>query len=171
MVNGGRPSPSILKQTNTPKKKPKFVVKVHPPNNDSQAPRSSGLEAPADAARTFSQIRSRYVSMISPRSSNYELLEGGHGPTRTASKRFAWKKFAIAAVVLITLVYLFGPRESRVLQWKSKPTDSGTWTRKSYSSVTLIFMKPLNLPKRRHHITTSTSMTQYLLRRRRRSRL
>ncbi|PPQ68786.1 hypothetical protein CVT25_008864 [Psilocybe cyanescens] len=61
------------------------------------------------------------MSMISPRSSNYERLEGGHGPTRTGSpKRFAWKKFAIAAAVLIGMVYLFGPRESRSLPWKSK---------------------------------------------------
>ncbi|KAH9480837.1 putative guanosine-diphosphatase [Psilocybe cubensis] len=68
--------------------------------------------------------------MLSPRSSNYERLEGGHGPSRTGSpKRFAWKKFAIAAAVLIGIVYLFGPRETKNLPWKSKttPTDSSTY--------------------------------------------
>jgi len=64
--------------------------------------------------------------MISPRSSNYDRLEGGMGPTRTgAGKKFAWKKFAIMAAVLIGLVYLFGPRASRHLPWKpmNKPSD------------------------------------------------
>ena len=49
--------------------------------------------------------------MFSPRSSNYERLEGGMGPSRNASgRRFAWTKFAIGAVVIIGLVYFFGPR-------------------------------------------------------------
>ncbi|KAJ3510248.1 hypothetical protein NLJ89_g4789 [Agrocybe chaxingu] len=61
------------------------------------------------------------MAMISPRSSNYERLEGGHGPTRTgAPKRFGWKKFALVAAALIILVYLFGPRASKSLPWKSK---------------------------------------------------
>ena len=50
--------------------------------------------------------------MFSPRSSNYERLEGGMGPSRNSGgRRFAWKKFAIGAVVLIGLVYFFGPRK------------------------------------------------------------
>ncbi|KAH9891797.1 nucleoside phosphatase family-domain-containing protein [Cubamyces lactineus] len=49
--------------------------------------------------------------MFSPRSSNYERLEGGMGPSKTSpGRRFAWKKFAIGAVVIIGLVYFFGPR-------------------------------------------------------------
>lgn len=49
--------------------------------------------------------------MFSPRSSNYERLEGGMGPSRSSpGRKFAWKKFAIGAVVLIGLVYFFGPR-------------------------------------------------------------
>ncbi|TFK52395.1 hypothetical protein OE88DRAFT_1627860 [Heliocybe sulcata] len=52
-------------------------------------------------------------NLISPRSQNYERLEGGHGPSRAGGKRFAWRKFAIAAAVLIGLVLLFGPRERR----------------------------------------------------------
>ena len=33
------------------------------------------------------------------------------GPSRNSVRRFAWKKFAIGAAVLIGLVYFFGPRK------------------------------------------------------------
>ncbi|KAI8978738.1 nucleoside phosphatase family-domain-containing protein [Trametes punicea] len=50
--------------------------------------------------------------MFSPRSSNYERLEGGMGPSKTGpGRRFAWRKFAIGAVALVALVYFFGPRK------------------------------------------------------------
>lgn len=55
--------------------------------------------------------------MFSP---SYERLEGGHGPGRQPGKRFGggtWKKFAIAAAVIIGLVWVFGPRES-AHSWK-----------------------------------------------------
>ncbi|KAI0769116.1 nucleoside phosphatase family-domain-containing protein [Trametes elegans] len=49
--------------------------------------------------------------MFSPRSSNYERLENGMGNSKAgAGCKFAWKKFAIGAAVLIALVYFFGPR-------------------------------------------------------------
>ncbi|KAI0667683.1 nucleoside phosphatase family-domain-containing protein [Trametes maxima] len=49
--------------------------------------------------------------MFSPRSSNYDRLEGGMGPSKNGTgRRFAWKKFAIGAVVIVGLVYFFGPR-------------------------------------------------------------
>lgn len=54
-----------------------------------------------------------FSNLVSPRSQNYERLEGGHGPSRAGAKRFAWRKFAIAAAVLIGLVWVFGPRERR----------------------------------------------------------
>ena len=57
-----------------------------------------------------SRRRSTRSSMFSPRSSNYERLEGGMGPSRNNVRRFAWKKFAIGAAVLIGLVYFVGPR-------------------------------------------------------------
>ncbi|KAJ8503484.1 hypothetical protein ONZ45_g10808 [Pleurotus djamor] len=67
------------------------------------------------------------MAILSPRSTNYERLEGGMGPSRTGRARFAWKKFAIAAVVLIGLVYFFGPREPKnLINWKNKeaPVES-----------------------------------------------
>ncbi|KIJ60201.1 hypothetical protein HYDPIDRAFT_170346 [Hydnomerulius pinastri MD-312] len=45
----------------------------------------------------------------SPRSSNYERLEGGMGPGR-ASRKLAWKKIAVGCAVLIGLVWFFSPR-------------------------------------------------------------
>lgn len=125
MVDGSHSSSTKL---NSLKQKSTFRIEIHPAT-DSSSPspppsaRSSGLQIPTNFAQ---HIRSRYMSMISPRSSNYERLEGGHGPSRTGgAKRFAWKKFAIAAVVLIGLVYLFGPRASSKLPWKSKSKQSG----------------------------------------------
>ena len=66
-----------------------------------------------------------FANMLSPRSSNYDRLEGGLGPSRV-TKRFAWKKFALGAGLLISLVYLFGPRANKNLPWKStqqRPMD------------------------------------------------
>ncbi|KAJ8691719.1 Guanosine-diphosphatase [Pleurotus ostreatus] len=62
------------------------------------------------------------MAIMSPRSANYERLEGGMGPgRRTGLARFAWKKFAVAAVVLIGLVYFFGPREPKdLMKWHNE---------------------------------------------------
>lgn len=57
--------------------------------------------------------------MFSSRSSNYERLEGGMGPSRLNGMRFsAWKKFAFGAVVIIGLVLVFGPRKEDLLPSK-----------------------------------------------------
>jgi len=63
------------------------------------------------------------MSVISPRSGNYDRLEGGMGPSRTGPpqkgwRRFGWKKFAIGASLLIFVVWLWGPRESRI-DWQA----------------------------------------------------
>ena len=88
---------------------------------------SSGLQVPTDASTRRSPytntFRSRFTTMISPRSSNYERLEGGMGPSRISHFRwFGWKKFGIMAFVLIGLIYLFGPRQHR---WSSQEKQSG----------------------------------------------
>ncbi|KAK7054490.1 Guanosine-diphosphatase [Paramarasmius palmivorus] len=67
------------------------------------------------------------MALLSPRSSNYERLEGGMGPSRLPNKKkFAWKKFAIGAAIIIGLVWLFGPRERREklsTPWSSWDSD------------------------------------------------
>ncbi|PCH39828.1 hypothetical protein WOLCODRAFT_116240 [Wolfiporia cocos MD-104 SS10] len=48
----------------------------------------------------------------SRRSGTYDRLEGGMGPGRSTGFRLtAWKKLAVGAVVIIGLVYAFGPRK------------------------------------------------------------
>ncbi len=59
------------------------------------------------------------ASLFSPRSSNYERLEGGMGPSKTSGvRRFGWKKFAIGAVLIIGLVWVFGPRKEDIVPQK-----------------------------------------------------
>ncbi|THH32440.1 hypothetical protein EUX98_g1781 [Antrodiella citrinella] len=53
--------------------------------------------------------------MFSPRSTNYERLEGGMGPTRNNFRRFGWKKFAVGAAVIVGLVWVFGPRKEDIM--------------------------------------------------------
>lgn len=75
------------------------------------------------------------MAILSPRSANYERLEGGMGPTRMGGKRFAWKKFAIGAAVLIGLVWFFGPREARSYTWGSGDKESGEYVILSKSDI------------------------------------
>ena len=63
--------------------------------------------------------RARYLmAVLSPRSSNYDRLEGGMGPSRVGgTKRFAWKKFAVGAALLVAVVWLFGQR-AHTFSWR-----------------------------------------------------
>jgi guanosine-diphosphatase len=87
-VNGDK---SKLKRNKTA-----FKVQVLAPTADktpSPPPtaHSSGLQVPTDASTRSpftSTFRSRYMTMISPRSSNYERLEGGMGPGRISHVRW-----------------------------------------------------------------------------------
>ncbi|KAK7449822.1 Guanosine-diphosphatase [Stygiomarasmius scandens] len=90
--------------------------------NSTQHARSRlPTSASADTETLTQESHSLPSSMLSPRSSNYERLEGGLGPSKMGtSKKFAWKKFAIGAAVIIGLVWVFGPRETRQrLPWPS----------------------------------------------------
>ncbi|KAI0072545.1 hypothetical protein K474DRAFT_1604899 [Panus rudis PR-1116 ss-1] len=52
----------------------------------------------------------------SPRSSNYERLENGYGPSKmTGFRKFGWKKFVIGAVVIIGFVWVLGPRREDLI--------------------------------------------------------
>ena len=78
-------------------------------NNKRKLSKGGGLSTPT---------RYLYDVMFSPRSSNYERLEGGMGPSRNnQSRRFwiGWKRFAIGAVVIVGLVWVFGPRKEDII--------------------------------------------------------
>jgi guanosine-diphosphatase len=107
-------------QVNGDKSKLKRNTAPSPPSSAH----SSGLQVPTDASTRSpftNTFRSRYMTMISPRSSNYERLEGGMGPSRVSLVRFGWKKFGIVACVLIGLIYLFGPRQKRWTYQEKQP--------------------------------------------------
>ncbi len=54
------------------------------------------------------------MASILPRVGNggYKRVDGGTGQ-KDGRVRFGWRKFAVAAVVVIGLVWVFGPRERR----------------------------------------------------------
>ncbi|KAF8887088.1 nucleoside phosphatase family-domain-containing protein [Infundibulicybe gibba] len=60
------------------------------------------------------------MTTLLPRSSSYEKLEEGMGPTRTGGKRLSWKPFAVGVLigVLVGVGWAFGPRDPRSL-WVS----------------------------------------------------
>lgn len=76
------------------------------------------------AAKDSTESLGNHIEMISPRSSNYERLEGGMGPSRMGNKyRFGWKKIAIAAAVIIGLVWFFSPSETTKIPWQSENAE------------------------------------------------
>ena len=89
-------------------------------NSISSSPKATttGFAHPAIVNNNLTS-RSRYLmAMISPRSGNYDRLEGGMGPSRVGgTKRFAWKKFAVGAALLVGVVWLFGPR-AHTFSWR-----------------------------------------------------
>ena len=50
---------------------------------------------------------------ILPRVNGYKRVDDAEGGGKPMRMRFGWKKFAIAAVVIVALVVVFGPRERR----------------------------------------------------------
>ncbi|KAF9054769.1 nucleoside phosphatase family-domain-containing protein [Panaeolus papilionaceus] len=80
-------------------------------------------------SHTRSSSASNFITMLlSPRSSNYERLEGGHGPSRLSKRKyFTWQRFVTAAVVIIGLVWIVGPRRGEL---KEKIGDGGIGTPK-----------------------------------------
>ncbi|KAL0961470.1 hypothetical protein HGRIS_006414 [Hohenbuehelia grisea] len=103
-------------------RQPETSLTLHPPSA-----LSSGAEPQlSPSTPTYTSLsRRKKMAILSPRSANYERLEGGMGPQRNGVLgRFAWKKFAIAATVLVALVYFFGPREPRnLIKWTGSSGD------------------------------------------------
>ena len=78
-----------------------------------------------EASGSIRRRSAKMTSLFSPGSSSYERLEGGMGPSRMSSgRRFGWKKFAIGAVVIIGLVWVFGPRSEDIIPEKYFPCES-----------------------------------------------
>ncbi|KAJ3551128.1 hypothetical protein NM688_g4910 [Phlebia brevispora] len=91
------------------------------PSAHSTSIQSSGVAGSRPALRKTANFK--MTSLFSPKSSNYERLEGGMGPSRLNSvRRFGWKKFAIAAVFVVGLVWVFGPRKEDIIPDKYKPS-------------------------------------------------
>ncbi|KAJ7158066.1 hypothetical protein C8R46DRAFT_1110894 [Mycena filopes] len=83
---------------------------ITPPLPSSPIPPPSGLSSAVSA--TLSPTTPRTRIRMAPMSPTYDRLEAGRPPLKP-SKRFAWKKFAMGAGILLVLVWLFVPKEKR----------------------------------------------------------
>ncbi|KAI0304320.1 nucleoside phosphatase family-domain-containing protein [Multifurca ochricompacta] len=63
--------------------------------------------------------------MISPRSGNYERLEGGLGPSRLGVRNIAWRKIFLCLIIIVGLVWLLKPPEQRVWSGIKVPAWQG----------------------------------------------
>ncbi|KAH9936434.1 nucleoside phosphatase family-domain-containing protein [Fomitopsis serialis] len=84
----------------------------------------------------------------SPTTSNYERLEGGHGVNRTGSAlRFAgWKKFALAAVLIVGLVYVFGHRKENIIPHEIPSYLRPDWSGGDKSPLPPVVPDPIPVP-------------------------
>jgi len=58
-------------------------------------------------------------SMMSPRSSNYERLEGGLGPSRLGMRNIAWRKIVLCLTITVGVL------------WFLRPSKESTWSIKT----------------------------------------
>ncbi|TFY69015.1 hypothetical protein EVJ58_g673 [Rhodofomes roseus] len=84
----------------------------------------------------------------SPTSSNYERLEGGHGVNRigTAMRLAGWKKFALAGVVIVGLVYIFGPRKETIIPHEIPSILRPDWSGMGKSPLPPVVPDPVHVP-------------------------
>ncbi|CAE6411164.1 unnamed protein product [Rhizoctonia solani] len=97
---------------------------------------SSTVSQPTASSSSVAHHQSKHARMRSNGSNKYNALPqlesqssstGTSGPSltsldyreepRAGMRKFAWKKYAIGAVAIIGMVWLFGPRESRDKMW------------------------------------------------------
>ncbi|THH04946.1 hypothetical protein EW145_g5152 [Phellinidium pouzarii] len=81
----------------------------HEYDSDDQQTKNNSLLSSASTASARSPFKK--MSSILPHVNGYKRVDAG--VERASRFRFGWKKFAIAAGVIIVLVWLFGPRERR----------------------------------------------------------
>jgi hypothetical protein len=101
-----------------------------------QVDKSTGFQV----SPSITKLRFRSFNMPSPRSSNYDRLEGGLGPSGRMTKKFAWKKFAIAAGVLVAFVYFFGPRANKTMEDTNTAETYGPSRQVLLSSCSEVFL-------------------------------
>ncbi|KAJ7028418.1 nucleoside phosphatase family-domain-containing protein [Mycena alexandri] len=93
---------------------------ITPPLPSSFVPPPAGHSSAVSA--TLSPTTPRTRIRMAPMSPTYDRLEAGR-PLKH-SRRFAWKKFAIGAGILLALVWLFVPKENRQISmpgWGGSP--------------------------------------------------
>src|SRR6266849_4784978 len=83
-------------------------------------PRSSTV---AHQSAPFSSTTSRVCgqsanSMISPRNSNFERLEGGLGPSRLGMRNIAWRKIVLCLTITVGVLWFLRPSKESV--WSIK---------------------------------------------------
>jgi guanosine-diphosphatase len=61
--------------------------------------------------------------MISPRSSNFERLEGGLGPSRLGMRNIAWRKILLCLTITLGVLWFLRPSKESVWSIK-KPGES-----------------------------------------------
>jgi guanosine-diphosphatase len=61
--------------------------------------------------------------MLSPRSSNYERLEGGLGPSRLGIRNIVWRRIVFYLALAVGVVWLLRPSGKRV--WNIKTPTPG----------------------------------------------
>lgn len=127
-VSSPPPPDSSVKSPITSRRPPDSAARrrsrgQHSLSQQAAAPASSSSNAATRARLGLATTSPRHLfaTMFSPRSSNYERLEGGMGPSRNnpvSIRRFGWKRFAVGAVVIVGLVWVFGPRKEDIIPEK-----------------------------------------------------
>ncbi|KZT65832.1 hypothetical protein DAEQUDRAFT_496508 [Daedalea quercina L-15889] len=84
----------------------------------------------------------------SPTTSNYERLEGGHGVKSVGSavRLAGWKKFALAAVVIVGLVYVFGNRKEGMVPHEMPSILRPDWSGTDKSPLPPVVPEPVPVP-------------------------
>jgi len=64
--------------------------------------------------------------MVLPRSSNYERLEGGMGPSRLGVRNFTWRRIVLCLALVVAFVWFLSPAEPKRV-WDGIKTPGESW--------------------------------------------